>query len=78
MAPKRPDPAPDPASAQIRIASIVIIVTMVVWMGASWIGGQIGLPTRFAFLFDLIALAAFFWALVVLFQAWRKRQTKKD
>ncbi len=51
---------------------------MVVWMGANLIGGQIGLPTRFAFLFDLIALAAFFWALVVLFQAWRKRQTKKD
>ncbi|WP_069299720.1 DUF5337 family protein [Neptunicoccus sediminis] len=69
---------PDPASAQIRIASIVIIVTMVIWMGASWIGGMIGLPTRFAFLFDFAALAAFFWALVVLYQAWRKRQNMKD
>lgn len=78
MAPKHPDPAPDLASAQIRIASIVIIVTMVVWMGASFIGGQIGLPTRYAFLIDLAALAAFFWALVNLYQAWRKRQTMKD
>lgn len=69
---------PDPASAQIRIASIVIIVTMVIWMGASWIGGMIGLPARFAFLFDFAALAAFFWALVVLYQAWRKRQNMKD
>ncbi|WGI23395.1 DUF5337 domain-containing protein [Amylibacter sp. IMCC11727] len=78
MAPKHPDPAPDLASRQIRIASIVIIVTMVVWMGASFIGGQIGLPTRYAFLIDLAALAAFFWALVNLYQAWRKRQTMKD
>ncbi|MBR9864169.1 MAG: DUF5337 domain-containing protein [Rhodobacteraceae bacterium] len=51
---------------------------MVIWMGASWIGGMIGLPARFAFLFDFAALAAFFWALVVLYQAWRKRQNMKD
>lgn len=69
---------PDPASAKIRIASIVIMVTMVVWMGANFVGGEIGLQARFAFLFDLAALAAFIWALVVLFQAWRLRQTKKD
>ena len=68
----------DPAKAQIRIAAIVIMVTMLLWMGASWIGGQIGLETRYAFLFDLAALAAFFWALVNLYQAWRKRQQMKD
>lgn len=78
MAPKRLDPAPDAASEQIRIASIVIIVTMVAWMGASFIGGLIGLEARYAFLFDLAALAAFLWALIVLFKAWRLRQTKKD
>lgn len=60
------------------MAAIVILVTMVVWMGASFIGGQIGLPTRFAFLFDLAAMAAFFWALVVLFQVWRARQRDKE
>ncbi|GHA53437.1 hypothetical protein GCM10008927_19070 [Amylibacter ulvae] len=69
-------PDQDPKRAKARIASIVILVTMVVWMGASWIGGQIGLPTRFAFLFDFAALAALFWALVVLFQVWRESQKK--
>lgn len=64
----------DPQSKQARIASIVILVTFVVWMGASWIGGRIGLPVRFAFLFDFAALAAFFWALVVLVGVWRKRR----
>ena len=68
----------EPASSQIRIASIVIIVTMILWMGASFIGGSIGLEARFAFLFDLAALAAFLWALITLFNAWRLRQTKKE
>ena len=65
---------PDPQIKQARIASIVILVTFVVWMGASWIGGKIGLPVRFAFLFDFAALAAFLWALVVLVGVWRKRR----
>ena len=64
----------DPLRKQARIASIVIFVTFIVWMGVSFIGGQIGLPVRYAFLFDFAALAALFWALVVLFQVWRKRQ----
>lgn len=65
---------PDPQVRQARIASIVILVTFVVWMGASWIGGRVGLPVRYAFLFDFAALAAFFWALVVLLGVWRKRR----
>lgn len=59
---------------QVRIASIVIFVTFPLWMGVTWLGGKIGLETRYVFLADLAALAAFFWALVVLFQVWRKRQ----
>ncbi len=74
MAPKNEDPT----SGRIKTAAIVIMVTMLGWMGATWIGGMIGLPTRFAFLFDLAALAAFFWALVVLYQVWRIRQQTKD
>jgi Family of unknown function (DUF5337) len=68
----------DAQRRQMRTASIVILVTMVGWMGASFIGGRIGLPTRFAFLFDLAALAAFGWALVVIFQVWRARQQTED
>ncbi|MBT4999671.1 MAG: DUF5337 family protein [Tateyamaria sp.] len=51
---------------------------MALWMGLSYIGGLIELEARFAFLFDLAALAAFLWALIVLFNAWRTRQIKKD
>ncbi len=65
---------PDPQVKQARIASIVILVAFVGWMAASWIGGKIGLPVRYAFLFDFAALAAFFWALVVLVGVWRKRR----
>ena len=62
------------ARKQTRIAAIVICATIVVWMMASWIGGLMGLPVRYAFLFDFAALAAFGWALFVLFQVWRKGQ----
>jgi len=47
---------------------------MLLWMASQWIGGQIGLAARFAFLFDLAALAAFAWALIVLIRVWRARQ----
>jgi spore maturation protein SpmA len=59
---------------QARMVAFVIAGTMLLWMGAQWIGGQMGLEARFVFLFDFAALAAFFWALVVTYQIWRKRQ----
>ncbi len=61
--------------AQTRLASIVVVVAMLGWMLISWFGGMLGLPVRFAFLADLIALAAFVWAGIVLFRIWRARQT---
>lgn len=59
---------------QVRQATIVIVVSFVVWMAASALGGAMGLPPRFAFLFDLACMAALFWALIVLFRVWRQRQ----
>jgi hypothetical protein len=59
---------------QARIAALVIAVTTIAWLGAQWLGGRMGLETRYVFLFDLAALAAFFWALVVTIQIWRKRR----
>lgn len=59
---------------QARMVAFVIAGTMLLWMGAQWLGGQMGLEARFVFLFDFAALAAFFWALVVTYQIWRKRQ----
>ena len=58
---------------QARQAAIVIFATMLIWVGAQVLGGQLGWPPRFAFLFDLMAGAAFIWALVVLFRVWRAR-----
>jgi hypothetical protein len=57
-----------------RLAGTVMAVTMVAWMAAQWIGGRLGLEARYAFLFDLAALAALFWALVVTYQIWRARR----
>ncbi len=59
---------------QARLVAIVIAVTMVVWMAAQWLGGQYGWESRFAFLFDFAALAAFFWALLVTYRIWRARR----
>lgn len=59
---------------QARLVSIVIAGTMVGWMGAQWLGGELGLPDRYVFLVDLFALAGFLWALIVTWQIWRKRR----
>ncbi len=69
-----PSPQDRQMAAQARLVAIVIAVTMILWMGAQWVGGQLRWQTRFVFLFDLAALAAFFWALVVTYQLWRKRR----
>ena len=63
---------------QARLAAIVIAVTGVVWLLAVSFGGQLGLPVRFVFLIDLAALAAFFFALAILFRVWRVRLTIGD
>lgn len=62
-----------------RLVSLVIAATMILWMAAQWVGGQLALPDEYVFLFDLFALAGFLWALIVTFQLWRKRrETQKD
>ncbi|KGM88679.1 hypothetical protein rosmuc_01516 [Roseovarius mucosus DSM 17069] len=57
-----------------RTVGVVIAATMLIWMAAQWLGAQMGWPIRFVFLFDLAAIAAFFWALVVTYQIWRMRR----
>lgn len=65
-------------SRKARLVALVMAGTMVLWLGAQWLGGQMGWPTRFVFLFDFLALAAFVWSLVVIYQIWRARQETKD
>lgn len=57
-----------------RLVSVVIAGTMILWMAAQWIGGELGLPSEYVFLFDLFALAGFLWAIFVTRQLWRKRR----
>lgn len=61
-------------SRRARMVALVIAATMLVWLGVQWLGGRIGLNPEYAFLFDLAALAAFFWSFVVAIQIWRNRR----
>lgn len=74
MAETRPDPADLKRARQTRLVAIVLAATMILWMGAQFVGGQMGWETRFAFLFDLAAIAGFVWAMVVTYQIWRGRR----
>jgi hypothetical protein len=69
-----PTPQDKALAAQARMVAFVIAGTMLLWMGAQYLGGKLGWETRLVFLFDLAAMAAFFWALVVTYKIWRKRQ----
>lgn len=59
---------------QARQVALVIAGTMLLWMGAQYVGGEMGWPPKYTLLFDLAALAGFTWALVVTYQIWRKRR----
>lgn len=59
---------------QSRTVAIVIAVIVIAWLLANWIGPALGLPGRYAILFDMLALAGFAWVLFVTFQIWRKRR----
>lgn len=59
---------------QARLAAIVMAGTMILWMGAQVVGGEMGWPVRLIYLFDLAALAGFIWSLAVTYQIWRKRR----
>lgn len=70
----RPDQHDLQRARQVRLVAIVLVATMVLWMAAQFLGGKLGLETRFVFLFDLLAIAGFVWALVVTYRIWRGRR----
>ncbi len=63
---------------QTRAAAVVTLVAALAWMGGSWLGGEAGLPVRYAFLLDLAALAAFAWSIVVLVRVRRARREMEN
>jgi hypothetical protein len=71
---KAPAPKDDGTARQARQVAIVMVATMVLWMGAQVVGGEMGWPAELTLLFDLAALAGFIWSLAVTYQIWRKRR----
>lgn len=58
-----------------RHIGMVIAITMVAWLALTlFIGPAVGLPGRFALLFDLAALGGFIYAGVNILQLWRMRR----
>ncbi len=69
-----PSAGQDATARQARLVGLVLIGTMVLWMAAQAVGGQMGWSPRAALLVDLAALAGFLWALITTYQIWRKRR----
>ena len=57
--------------ADIRLASKVIVMAVLAWVGLTLLGGQLGWPIRFAFLIDMLSLTALGWAMWTIFKVWR-------
>lgn len=66
-----PDPKGDVVARKARRVALVIAGTMLLWLGGQRIGAEMGIPLKYSFLIDLIALAGFIWAMVVTYQIWR-------
>ncbi|GAA6196271.1 DUF5337 domain-containing protein [Pseudophaeobacter sp.] len=66
-------------AAKGRHISLVIAGTMLAWLALTMIiGPAIGMPGRYAILFDFAALAGLIYALVNILQLWRMRQASKN
>ena len=66
-------------AAKGRHISLVIAGTMLAWLALTMIiGPAIGIPGRYALLFDFAALAGLIYALVNIMQLWRMRQASKN
>jgi hypothetical protein len=72
MADRPPRPKDD--GSQVRLVSIVLVVTMGGWLLLQMIGGEYDWPPRLTFLFDLMALAGFVFALITTYRIWRHRR----
>ena len=70
----REDGPDEQMSRHARLVALVIAAVMILWMAAQWLGGVMGWPARYVFLFDMLALAGFVWCLFVTWQIWRRRR----
>lgn len=63
-------------AAQMRLAGAVIAIAMLAWLVANVAGRHYGWDAKWAFLFDLAAMAAFIWSLAVTWRIWRRRNDR--
>lgn len=61
-----------------RMVALVIAGTMTLWIVLQFAGPALGMPGRFALLFDFAALAALFWAGIVIYQMWQARRAGRE
>jgi hypothetical protein len=61
----------DAEKAEIRQASGMIVIAMLAWAGLQAIGGLLEWPIRFAFLIDMLCLAALGWSGWTILKVWR-------
>ncbi|SPJ22896.1 DUF5337 domain-containing protein [Palleronia abyssalis] len=60
-----------------RNIGVIMAMTMILWMGGQLFGATFGLPDRFVFIFDALALVVFVWALAATFRIWQKRRDER-
>jgi len=63
---------------QGRVVGLVIAVTMLIWILAQSLGSYLGLPGRYAFLIDFLAMVAFLWAIISGILMWRSRRITRN
>lgn len=73
-----PPPQRPRDQGQMRLVGTVIALTMLLWLGAQWMGGRQGWPERYAFLADLAAMGALIWSLMVTWRIWRRRDASSQ
>ncbi|HQU70168.1 MAG TPA: DUF5337 family protein [Albidovulum sp.] len=54
---------------EAQMVAVVIAATAILWLVAQWL---VEPGNRLMVLFDLAAMAAFFWALVATWRIWRR------
>ena len=64
-------------AAKGRHAALVIAGAMLTWLALQILGRDLGLPGRYAFLFDFAVIGALLYAVFNIFQLWRMRRDTK-
>jgi len=63
----------DPIQKAGQRTALILAGVGVIWIIATWVGGEFGWSNRTLALFDLAALAGFGFALWQTYQLWRNR-----